>query len=375
MGLGNLVSGGTISANIGNLPELEHLELNRAVGGVIPTGIDNLTKLEHLHLDNNDLSGGIPAGIGNLTKLTSLNLLNNVLLCSNFLKFSHISIVTGWPSKKCSEEAISTPDAPPLFVEDTSLSVFWAPDNSYTNDNYDIQYRKFGTTTWTSHTTTDTTTNLDPTTPYQIRINATNKKRQQHLDHHPCHPHTKHHHHHKMLLTHRTTHTMPQYRRHHITTPQQHYTPHTLDLRAQPYVFQNSGTQQLLTTRMACQQRLVPTLNILESSIISSIILLIQQRPARAHLHRPARSSLCGSKYPETQHPVLIPQSTHTIPDRPPQAGPHPTIDTHDPGQTTTGRSSSHNRHTRSRTDHHRPVLIPQSTHTIEWKRSADIVR
>ena len=66
---------GPIPAELGNLTELEALNLsnNDFVGG-IPAELGNLTELEALNLSNNDFVGGIPAELGNLTKLQTLNL-------------------------------------------------------------------------------------------------------------------------------------------------------------------------------------------------------------------------------------------------------------------------------------------------------------
>ena len=65
---------GAIRSEIGNLRNLEHLNLSRNFLRSIPAEIGNLTKLEHLNLSHNGLFGPIPAEIGNLTKLEHLNL-------------------------------------------------------------------------------------------------------------------------------------------------------------------------------------------------------------------------------------------------------------------------------------------------------------
>ena len=71
---------GTIHPNIGNLTELEILELDdNRLSGSIPTSIGNLTKLRTLWLDNNELTGGVPTTIGNLVNLRSLFIDDNEL--------------------------------------------------------------------------------------------------------------------------------------------------------------------------------------------------------------------------------------------------------------------------------------------------------
>ena len=71
---------GTLPAELGNLTNLEFLELaNNNLTGPLPAILGNLTKLEYLDLYGNSLTGPIPAELGNLTKLQRLNLHSNNL--------------------------------------------------------------------------------------------------------------------------------------------------------------------------------------------------------------------------------------------------------------------------------------------------------
>ena len=69
---------GTIPSEIGNLTELEALQLNNNnLGGELPKELFKLNKLKVLDLMTNWLSGEIPEEIGNLTNLTELWLHHN----------------------------------------------------------------------------------------------------------------------------------------------------------------------------------------------------------------------------------------------------------------------------------------------------------
>ena len=83
--LGDRFLEGTISPSIGNITELEMLNLSgNRLSGSIPSSIGNLTKLASLNLSSNfgfngRLGGNIPSSIGNLTNLNSLDLHDNEL--------------------------------------------------------------------------------------------------------------------------------------------------------------------------------------------------------------------------------------------------------------------------------------------------------
>jgi Leucine-rich repeat (LRR) protein len=71
---------GSLPPEIGNLPDLEELELYiNAIGGTIPSSIGNLPKLRGLLLFDNQLSGSLPVTIGNLSALENLYLDRNNL--------------------------------------------------------------------------------------------------------------------------------------------------------------------------------------------------------------------------------------------------------------------------------------------------------
>nr|XP_029118096.1 probable leucine-rich repeat receptor-like protein kinase At5g49770 [Elaeis guineensis] len=66
--------GGTLSAEIQNLPELVALDLsyNEGLNGPIPQSIGNLVKLRYLVLVGCSFSGNIPPELGNLARLSFL---------------------------------------------------------------------------------------------------------------------------------------------------------------------------------------------------------------------------------------------------------------------------------------------------------------
>jgi Leucine-rich repeat (LRR) protein len=71
---------GTIPSSIGNLVNLQSLQLNEnQLSGSIPSSIGNLVNLQTLYLPVNQLSGSIPSSIGNLVQLDQLLLSNNRL--------------------------------------------------------------------------------------------------------------------------------------------------------------------------------------------------------------------------------------------------------------------------------------------------------
>ncbi|XP_073099538.1 leucine-rich repeat receptor protein kinase HPCA1 isoform X2 [Elaeis guineensis] len=73
--------GGTLSAEIQNLPELVALDLsyNEGLNGPIPQSIGNLVKLRYLVLVGCSFSGNIPPELGNLARLSFLSLNSNNL--------------------------------------------------------------------------------------------------------------------------------------------------------------------------------------------------------------------------------------------------------------------------------------------------------
>ena len=71
---------GTIPAELGNLGNLQKLGLEfNALTGTIPTTLGNLSELQEFTAFNNQLSGGIPPELGTLLNLQTLNLSGNRL--------------------------------------------------------------------------------------------------------------------------------------------------------------------------------------------------------------------------------------------------------------------------------------------------------
>ncbi|CAI8591455.1 unnamed protein product [Vicia faba] len=78
--LGNAGLSGTLVSSLGNLPNLQYLELyNNNITGNIPEELGNLLSLESLDLYVNNMSGVIPEKLGKLQKLRFLRLNNNNL--------------------------------------------------------------------------------------------------------------------------------------------------------------------------------------------------------------------------------------------------------------------------------------------------------
>ncbi|KAE8672761.1 BRASSINOSTEROID INSENSITIVE 1-associated receptor kinase 1 [Hibiscus syriacus] len=78
--LGNANLTGQLVSQLGQLPNLQYLELySNTISGIIPEELGNLTELVSLDLYLNELTGGIPTTLGNLKKLRFLRLNNNTL--------------------------------------------------------------------------------------------------------------------------------------------------------------------------------------------------------------------------------------------------------------------------------------------------------
>ena len=71
---------GPIPKVLGNLTNLQHLDLaDNELTGPIPKVLGNLTNLQHLDLRGNELTGSIPEALGQLNNLQELSLANNQL--------------------------------------------------------------------------------------------------------------------------------------------------------------------------------------------------------------------------------------------------------------------------------------------------------
>ena len=80
LGLNTFSLQGTLSPRLGELAELDGLELERnSFSGGIPTTLGNLTSLRFLNLLDNQLTGEIPSGLSDLSKLRALSLQANRL--------------------------------------------------------------------------------------------------------------------------------------------------------------------------------------------------------------------------------------------------------------------------------------------------------
>lgn len=78
--LGNANLTGTLVPQLGNLANLQYLELySNNISGTVPVELGNLTNLVSLDLYLNNLTGPIPATLGNLKRLRFLRLNNNSL--------------------------------------------------------------------------------------------------------------------------------------------------------------------------------------------------------------------------------------------------------------------------------------------------------
>ncbi|KAK8562717.1 hypothetical protein V6N12_010788 [Hibiscus sabdariffa] len=91
--LGNANLTGQLVSQLGQLPNLQYLELySNNISGIIPEELGNLTELVSLDLYLNELTGGIPTTLGQLKKLRFLRLNNNSL--SGTIPFSLTTIDT-----------------------------------------------------------------------------------------------------------------------------------------------------------------------------------------------------------------------------------------------------------------------------------------
>ncbi|CAO2164232.1 unnamed protein product [Urochloa humidicola] len=78
--LGNAALSGTLVPQLGQLKNLQYLELySNNISGTIPSELGNLTNLVSLDLYLNNFTGSIPDSLGNLLKLRFLRLNNNSL--------------------------------------------------------------------------------------------------------------------------------------------------------------------------------------------------------------------------------------------------------------------------------------------------------
>ncbi|KAK6945712.1 Leucine-rich repeat-containing N-terminal, plant-type, partial [Dillenia turbinata] len=78
--LGNANLSGQLVPQLGQLPNLQYLELySNTISGTIPSELGDLANLVSLDLYFNNLSGSIPGSLGNLQKLRFLRLNNNTL--------------------------------------------------------------------------------------------------------------------------------------------------------------------------------------------------------------------------------------------------------------------------------------------------------
>ncbi len=97
---------GPIPAELGNLTNLSGLHLGtNQLTGPIPAELGNLTNLEHLDLSGNQLTGPIPAALDDLTNLSELNLGGNQLTTGTVIPLGLVPPVTG----SCGDGTYDTP--------------------------------------------------------------------------------------------------------------------------------------------------------------------------------------------------------------------------------------------------------------------------
>jgi uncharacterized repeat protein (TIGR01451 family) len=219
----NLGISGTIPPELGNLADLEILNLSQnQLSGNIPSELGNLTKLywldlsanqlsgsipaqlgntdmEVLYLDQNQLSGTIPAELGNLNFLGSLNLSQNQLNGNIPTQFSNLSnfqeLDLGYNMLTASDPALiawlnandpdwdQTQTVPPTNVQavaqsTTSVQLTWTPI-LYTGDGgyYEVSFALSSGGPYTVHGTTGNKSatgylvaGLSPNTTYCFRV-------------------------------------------------------------------------------------------------------------------------------------------------------------------------------------------------------------
>ena len=114
---------GEIPAELGNLPNLEDLNLSdNQLSGEIPAELANLSNLEDLDLSFNQLSGEIPAELGNLPNLGFLDLSFNQLRGEIPAELGKISILILPGNQLSGEIPIETGNAPNLSLDGNQLS-------------------------------------------------------------------------------------------------------------------------------------------------------------------------------------------------------------------------------------------------------------
>ncbi|KAG0448634.1 hypothetical protein HPP92_027721 [Vanilla planifolia] len=92
--LGNSALSGTLVPQLGQLKNLQNLELyNNNISGAIPPELGNLSNLISLDLYLNNFTGAIPDSLGNLTKLRFLRLNNNSLTGRIPVSLTNISVL------------------------------------------------------------------------------------------------------------------------------------------------------------------------------------------------------------------------------------------------------------------------------------------